>query len=86
MHTCKTLFKTKPTQSRSRIPKSQRSGVLSISASYEGETREVGFTLTAYAKANMKMSWIKPKSTPPYTQKAMQLFGPQLKANLRPFR
>ncbi|KAF8962724.1 hypothetical protein BDZ97DRAFT_1702205 [Flammula alnicola] len=52
---------------RTRIPTSQRSGILCISASYDGDAREVGFTLTAYAKDRTKVSWIDNKSIPPYT-------------------
>jgi len=48
---------------------SQRSGVLSISASYEGTAREVGFTLTAYARPTIKMSWVENQPAPPYSQK-----------------
>ncbi|KAF8199531.1 hypothetical protein BJ912DRAFT_1020136 [Pholiota molesta] len=55
------------TQARSRIPISQRSGILSISASYDGDAREVGFTITVYAKDSTKVAWLENKSTPPYT-------------------
>ncbi|KIM39736.1 hypothetical protein M413DRAFT_446644 [Hebeloma cylindrosporum] len=58
---------------RTRVPLSQRSGVLSVSASYDGDAREVGFTLTAYAKQNTKISWIKDRMTPPYTSKVQGL-------------
>ncbi|KDR76346.1 hypothetical protein GALMADRAFT_247750 [Galerina marginata CBS 339.88] len=55
--------------SRNRVPKSQRTGILSITASYDGDAREVGFTLTAYSKATTKISLVENKSTPPFTRK-----------------
>ncbi|KAF9012688.1 hypothetical protein BDQ17DRAFT_1344439 [Cyathus striatus] len=42
---------------RSRIPRSQKSGALSIFASYEGPSNKIGFTLTAYATYNNIISW-----------------------------
>ncbi|KAF9485226.1 cysteine proteinase [Pholiota conissans] len=51
---------------RRRIPMSQKSGILSISVSYDGDAREVGFTVTVYAKASTKISWVESKTTPPY--------------------
>jgi calpain-7 len=55
-------------QTRMRIPASQKSGVLCVSASYDGDAREVGFTLSAYAKSGVQMSWIENMPTPPYTK------------------
>ncbi|KJA22940.1 hypothetical protein HYPSUDRAFT_138453, partial [Hypholoma sublateritium FD-334 SS-4] len=52
---------------RKRIPTFQKSGVLSISASYDGDAREVGFTLAAYAEEGTNISWVDNKVNPPYT-------------------
>ena len=56
-------------KTRIRIPISQRSGTLSILASYDGDARELGFTLSAFAKKNMNITWIENTPTPPYTFK-----------------
>ncbi|KAF4614242.1 hypothetical protein D9613_007736 [Agrocybe pediades] len=60
--------------SRVRIPKSQKSGILSISASYDGGASEVGFTLSAYAEEGTKISWIKNKPSPPFMRKLEDSF------------
>ncbi|KAF8150612.1 hypothetical protein B0H34DRAFT_801552 [Crassisporium funariophilum] len=54
---------------RTRIPASQRSGTLTILASYDGDHSEVGFTLSAYAKKDMNAAWIENTPAPPYTAK-----------------
>ncbi|KAF8807060.1 hypothetical protein BYT27DRAFT_7242680 [Phlegmacium glaucopus] len=54
---------------RIRIPISQRSGTLSILASYDGDARELGFTLSAFAKSSMNITWVENTPTPPYTYK-----------------
>lgn len=54
-------------QVRKRIPQFQRSGILSISASYDGDAREVGFTLSAYVKQGTTIAWVETKANPPYT-------------------
>lgn len=56
-------------KARIRIPTSQRSGTLSILASYDGDARELGFTLSAFAKGNMDIMWVENTPTPPYTFK-----------------
>ncbi|KAF8905038.1 hypothetical protein CPB84DRAFT_1845125 [Gymnopilus junonius] len=54
---------------RTRIPKSLRSGILSILASYEGDFSEVGYTLTAYSMSTTKIMWVENNSDPPFTSK-----------------
>ncbi|TFK45065.1 hypothetical protein BDQ12DRAFT_674049 [Crucibulum laeve] len=54
---------------RTRIPSSQMSGSLSIFASYEGESGQVGFTLTAYAPVDMKIAWDEHIPVPPFSSK-----------------
>jgi calpain-7 len=60
-------------KARVRIPISQRSGTLSILASYDGDARDVGFTLSAFAKNDMKITWVENTPTPPYTFKVQVL-------------
>ncbi|PPR00890.1 hypothetical protein CVT24_000375 [Panaeolus cyanescens] len=43
--------------SRTRIPASQRSGILDIAASYEGMAQEIGFSISVFAKQNVKIGW-----------------------------
>ncbi|KAH9481424.1 Calpain-like protease palB/RIM13 [Psilocybe cubensis] len=57
------------TKTRTRVPKSQRSGVLFISASCDGDAREVGFTLTAYSNPGMDIKWLYNRKTPPFAEK-----------------
>lgn len=61
------------TKARIRIPVSQRSGTLSILASYDGDGRELGFTLSVFAKRNTNIAWVEDTSTPPYTFKVQAL-------------
>lgn len=56
-------------KARIRIPISQRSGTLSMLASYDSDARELGFTLNAFAKRHMNMTWVEDTPTPPYTFK-----------------
>lgn len=54
---------------RIRIPSSQRSGALSILGSYDGDAREVGFSLSAYSHSSIDISWDENVPDPPYTKK-----------------
>ncbi|KAF8891859.1 hypothetical protein BD779DRAFT_1513523 [Infundibulicybe gibba] len=54
---------------RVTIPPSQPSGFLSVLASYDGEAKEVGFTLTVYASPRMNIAWDERIHTPPFTVK-----------------
>ena len=60
-------------KARIRIPISQRSGTLSMLATYDGDAHELGFTLNAFAKRNMNITWIEDTPTPPYTFKVWAL-------------
>ncbi|KAJ7578544.1 hypothetical protein C8J56DRAFT_1016524 [Mycena floridula] len=51
---------------KTRIPSTHRSGFLSIYASIEGQSKEIGFTLTAYA-SNIDISWDERVPKPPFT-------------------
>ena len=42
-------------------------------ASYDGDARELGFTLNTFAKRNMNITWVEDTPTPPYTSK-VQVF------------
>lgn len=50
---------------------SQPSGVLSIFTSYDGDSTEVGFTLTAYASADITIAWDEKVPIPPYTKRVI---------------
>ena len=60
-------------KARVRIPISQRSGTLSILASYDGDARELGFTLSTFAKIHMNITWVENTPTPPYMFKVQTL-------------
>ncbi|KAF7350967.1 Calpain catalytic domain-containing protein [Mycena sanguinolenta] len=47
----------------------QTSGLLSVFAAYDGQTAEVGFTLSVYAPAVAKLAWDESVPTPPFTSK-----------------
>ncbi|KAF9048647.1 hypothetical protein BJ165DRAFT_1343091, partial [Panaeolus papilionaceus] len=59
---------------RTRIPASQRSGILDISASYEGDARDIGFTITVLAKENINISWRENPRPPAYSSKFEGMF------------
>ncbi|KAF6747364.1 hypothetical protein DFP72DRAFT_1075405 [Ephemerocybe angulata] len=62
---------------RTRLPSNERSGLISILASYDDGsatsspncTSPVGFTLSAYAPASTSIKWLETSTPPPYTSK-----------------
>ena len=58
-----------PSQNRVRIPHSQQSGILSISASYEGDGIDVGYTMTLYSQKSVELSWVENQKPPSYKEK-----------------
>lgn len=56
-------------QNRVRIPPLLRSGILLISASYEGDGTDIGYTLTMYTQKNVKLAWIENQKPPSYREK-----------------
>ncbi|KAF5317385.1 hypothetical protein D9611_003702 [Ephemerocybe angulata] len=62
---------------RTRLPSNERSGLVSILASYDDGsatsspncTFPVGFTLSAYAPASTSIKWLEASTPPPYTSK-----------------
>lgn len=63
-HSCLYIF-----QNRVRIPHLQRSGILSISASYEGDGIDVGYTMTTYSQENVRLLWVENQKPPSYKEK-----------------
>lgn len=61
-------------QVKTRIPSSQRSGVLSIFTSYDGGSTEIGFTLTVYAGTNLIVAWDEEVSAPLVMNKVSNIF------------
>lgn len=53
---------------------SQTFGVLSIFTSYDGDSTDVGFTLTAYAGVDLKIAWDDKVSTPPFTRQVRAFY------------
>jgi calpain-7 len=56
-------------QAKTRIPSSQASGVLSIFTSYDGDSTEIGFSLTVYANSNLAVAWNEEVGKPLFTNK-----------------
>ncbi|TFK21933.1 cysteine proteinase [Coprinopsis marcescibilis] len=54
---------------RLRLKSCERSGIISILASYDGDATEVGFTLSVYAGRNTTIAWDESFRTPPYSHK-----------------
>ncbi|KAF9524839.1 hypothetical protein CPB83DRAFT_885980 [Crepidotus variabilis] len=60
--------------SQVKLPGSQSAGAICVSASYEGDAREVGFTISVYGKGPLKLSWIEKEIQPSYTQRLSASF------------
>ncbi|KAF8236080.1 cysteine proteinase [Tricholoma matsutake] len=54
---------------KTQIPSSQTSGVLSIFTSYEGDSTEIGFTVTVYAGPNLTVAWDQEVRKPLFTNR-----------------
>ncbi|KAJ6497495.1 hypothetical protein C8R45DRAFT_1093864 [Mycena sanguinolenta] len=54
--------------SKTRLP-AQASGLLSVFAAYDGQSAEVGFTLSVYGPATANLAWDESVPTPPFTSK-----------------
>ncbi|KAF7289323.1 Calpain catalytic domain-containing protein [Mycena indigotica] len=70
----KDLFTNNPhVLMRTTVP-AQSDGLLSVFASYDGPTTEVGFTLSVYAPSCATVAWDEHVQTPPFSSKARAFF------------
>ncbi|KAJ3506469.1 hypothetical protein NMY22_g17242 [Coprinellus aureogranulatus] len=53
---------------RTRLSSTEHSGIFSILASYDGDSSEVGFTVSAYAPKDVDIRWDETVAAPPYTK------------------
>jgi calpain-7 len=60
---------------RTRIPLSDRSGVVAVTASYEGEkeAKEIGFSVSVFSSGNVKVAWDESVNPPPYSTRVRTL-------------
>lgn len=56
---------------RTRIPPTYRSGVVVVTASYEGDkdAKEIGFSVVVYSGDSVQVTWDESISPPPYSTK-----------------
>jgi len=54
---------------RTRLSKVENAGVLSVLASYDGDAKEVGFTVTVFSSEDVGIKWNETVVVPPYTTK-----------------
>ena len=59
-------------QAKARVPRG--AGAFSITASYDGHTDEVGYTINVYAVQSVHLAWDEKVVQPPYTERVTGAF------------